>query len=131
MLECIPYYEPGDRITVEAREALIAKRFCKLAASGEKLNGKVLPAELADASADVLIGVVGFDQPDVGSTTVAYSMGVGYYVPITASVALAPGDLVSVAADGKAGKAADATTAVGRCFNTAAVDADAFVRLSI
>jgi len=131
MLECIPYYEPGDRITVEAKAPLIAKRFVKLAAAGAKANGKVLPAEPATAGTDALLGVVGFDQPTIGQTTVVYSIGVGYYVPVTAGAALSPGAWVGVGADGKAAVAADRASAVGRCFNTAAVDEDAFVRLSV
>lgn len=131
MLECIPYYEPGDRITVEARAPLTAKRIVKLDAGGAKVNGRVLPAVHAGAPADILIGVVGFDQPTVGMTTVVYSIGVGYYVPLTSGGAIAVGDYVTVGAGGKivTGTRADG---IGRAFTQAtAADQDVFVRLSV
>jgi len=132
MLECIPYYEPGERITVEATEALIAKRLVKLAGAVGKENGKVLPAAYATAPADIILGVVGFDQPDIGYTTVVYSVEAGYYLPLTSGGAIALGAWVTAGAGGKAVSTATKDDAIGRALSIATgADQDVVVRLAV
>jgi hypothetical protein len=132
MNECIPYYEPGGRLTVEAKVPLLAKRILKLGAAGAKVNGKVLPADLATAPADIILGVCGFDQPDVGYTTVAYSVGVGYVVPLTSGGAISVGAWVTAGAGGKAVTTATQADAIGRALSaTTGADQDVVVRLSV
>jgi len=132
MLECIPYYEPGDRLTVEATEILYAKRIVKLAGATGKQNGKVLPAALSTGPTDIILGVVGFDQPDVGYTTVVYSIGVGYVVPLQSGGAIALGAFVTSGAGGKAVSTATKADAIGRALSIAtAADQDVVVRLSV
>jgi hypothetical protein len=130
--ECIPYYEPGERITVLASTALIAKRLLKLSAAGAKVNGKVLPADHATAPADIILGVCGFDQPDVGYTSVCYAVGNGYVVPLTSGGAIAVGAWVTAGAGGKAVSTATQADAIGRALSVAtAADQDVVVRLSV
>src|SRR6185295_10390975 len=99
--ECIPQYEPGERITGRAFGAPVrAGRLVRLAAGGGgKLNGQVVNITEAAAPADPVIGVAGVD---IG---VFYALGQGFVVPMVAQAAVAVGARVDA---GTAGRVATA-----------------------
>ena len=132
---CVPYYEPSSRITGRAvGSAVIGKRFVSVASKKDPgsreldpgaTGGNVLIAPAASADTKTL-GVAEHDA-DIGKTT-AVLCG-GFTVPVTAEVALVPGDLIAAGAGGKAAVAADLATAKGISLSDAAADQDAIVKL--
>jgi hypothetical protein len=132
---CVPYYEPSSRITGRAfGAAVIGKRFVSVAAKKDPgsreldpgaTGGNVLIAPSVAFDAKTL-GVAEHDA-DVGKTT-AVLCG-GFTVPVTAAVAIAAGDLIAPEAGGKAGVAADITSARGISLSDAVADGDAIVKL--
>jgi hypothetical protein len=131
---CIPFYEPSSRITGRADVAVIGKRFVKVNAKKDPGSRELDPAAtggnvriaLAGAADPATLGVAEHDA-DVGKTT-AVLCG-GFTVPITASVAIAAGNLIGPGAGGKADVAADLTSAKGIALADAAADEDAVVKL--
>lgn len=132
---CVPYYEPSSRITGRAfGAAVIGKRFVSVASKKDPGSRELDPGATGgniliapSAAADVkTLGVAEHDAA-IGKTTTVLSGG--FTVPITASVALVPGDLVNAGAGGKAAKAADLATAKGISLSDAAADQDAIVKL--
>jgi hypothetical protein len=132
---CVPYYEPGDRVTGRAFGApVVGKRFVSVAGKKDPgstgldpgaTGGNVLIAPSAAAD-DTTIGVAEHDA-DIGKTT-AVLMG-DFIVPVTAGVAIVAGNLINSGAGGKAAVAADLAHAKGIALTDAAVDADCVVKL--
>lgn len=132
---CVPYYEPSSRITGRAfGAAVIGKRFVSVASKKDPgsreldpgaTGGNVLIAPSAAADTKTL-GVAEHDA-EIGKTT-AVLCG-GFTVPVTAEVALTPGDLIAAGTGGKAAVAADLATAKGISLSDAAADQDAIVKL--
>jgi Uncharacterized conserved protein (DUF2190) len=113
--ECIPYYEPGTRITGNAKEAVTGKRFVKIAAktqSGPELSstaeGSNIQIEHASAGAQAF-GVSSHDAAKNEKVTIL--RGGAMVVPVFASVAMSAGEEVGVGADGKAVKAVKSSEA--------------------
>lgn len=132
---CVPYYEPGSRVTGRAfGAAVIGKRFVKVAGKKDPgsrgldpgaTGGNILiaPAAAADAAT---FGIAEHDAA-VGKTTTV--LRGGFVVPVTAGVAITAGNLINSGAAGKAAVAADLTTAKGIALSDAAVDEDCVVAL--
>jgi len=127
--ECIPFYEPGERITVRAAGAAVnAGRFLKLSGTA-KANGKVIDVVHAAAAADAIIGVAGVDIA-AGATGVMYAVGDCYVVPMTAGAAVALGQSVTSGAAGKAVPTGAGEASKGRAWTVAgAADVDVMVQL--
>lgn len=102
--DCIPFYEPGKRITAKASAALTSKRLVAISAtrtSGPALNtsseGGTLIVGVCAASAWAF-GVAGYDCPSGGDLVIL--RGSGFVVPITANGAIASGAAVECGASG-------------------------------
>lgn len=106
--ECIPYYEPGSRITALTTEAISGKRFVKV--SADKLVGSAALSTTADGGnikvsmADAGETPIGVSSYDAASGALVGVLGVGHVVPIKAGEAIAAGDLLVAGADGVAMK---------------------------
>lgn len=119
--ECIPFYEPGKRITFEATAAVTGKRF--LGVSGARASGENVQAAHAGAG-DPSIGVASFDVA-LGDLGTAISGGV---VPVTAGATVTAGEEVEADANGKAIPLASGK-ALGLALDDAALNADAQIKL--
>lgn len=131
--ECIPFYEPGARITVDASAAITGKRFVKISGdreAGPALNTNTTGGNLRAAPAGAgerIFGVASHDAAQEGKVTVL----TGGIVPVTASGAIAAGAEVKVGAAGVAvtsGSTAG-TVVVGMCVSAAADGEDAQILL--
>lgn len=130
--ECIPFYEPGSRITGHASATIIGKRFLDisgniqsgpgLSATSEGGNLQVAPC----AAGAKAFGVSGYDAAT--GTKVPVLNGPGMVVPVTAGANIAFGAEVEVGTAGQAITLA-AGKAVGKCLTAATSGADAMVRL--
>lgn len=130
--DCVPYYEPGGRITAHAAAALTGKRFVRISAnrqSGPGLSatgdGGNLVVNTPTAGARVF-GVTAHDA--ASGSKVAIIRGPGFVVPVTAAATIAAFDEVEVNAAGQVIPKA-AGVAVGFAVNGAANGADAEIAL--
>jgi hypothetical protein len=120
--ECIPFYEPGQRVTGRAKAAIIGKRFVNI--SGDREDGLIGIA--AATAAGKAFGVSSHDAADGDNVTV---IGPGAIVPVTATAAtIAAGVEVEVATGGKC-VAFSAGVKVGVCVTACAANADAQIRI--
>jgi hypothetical protein len=136
MLECIPYYEPGGRITAHADVALTGKRF--VAISATKQPGATLTTSGVDqtsggnirvgnpAAGARTLGVASHDAP-VGSKVTVISTP-GTVVPVTTVAALLANVEVETDAAGRA-VALGAGRARGVTLADAPAGGDAMVKL--
>lgn len=130
--ECMPYYEPGSRITGHASANITGKRF--VAISGNIQSGPGLSAtseggnlQVAHAAAGAkAFGVSGYDVPS--GSKIPILNGPGMVVPVTAGANIAAGAEVEVGSAGQAITLASGK-AVGMCLTAATSGADAMVRL--
>lgn len=120
---CIPFYEPGGRITGFATAAVTGKRFVGVSA-GLSTDGNISVAHAA--AAGVSIGVAAYDAP--ANARVPVLNGPGFVVPVEAGGAITAGDRVQVGANGTAVTLA-AGIPVGVAVNGAASGEDARIRL--
>jgi predicted RecA/RadA family phage recombinase len=120
--ECIPFYEPGQRITGRAKAAIVGKRLVDI--SGNREDGLIGIAHAT--AAGKAFGVASHSAADGENVTV---IGSGAVVPVTATAAaIDAGDEVEVGADGKV-LALASGVAVGVCVNGALANADAEIKL--
>lgn len=119
--ECIPLFEPGDRLTADASSAITGKRFCMISANVEggpglstNVTGNNLRAAHASAGA-LALGVASHDCAQDDKVTLI----TGGVVPVTADGAISAGNEVEV---GTAGKA-KAKTAGGQSVGIAVANA--------
>lgn len=122
--ECIPFYEPGARITADASAAITGCRFVKVSGdreAGPNLNTNTTGGNIRCAHAGAgerILGVASHDVAQEGKVTVL----TGGVVPVLASGAIAAGAEVKVGANGVAvtsGTTAG-TVVVGMCMSAAA-----------
>ena len=132
---CIPYYEPGARITAHCEAAVTGKRFVAPSdpiQSGPELNtsvdGSNIVVSHAGAGARAL-GVAAYDQAIGGKVPVL--CGPGMVVPVTAEAGITAGAQVQVGVNGQAVTwgATIATQPVGLCLDTVLTGEDAPIRL--
>lgn len=147
--ECIPYYEPGDDIpcSVLAGKTVIGKRFVVVAADiqggpleglSTDVEGHNIQIENAPAKTFAPLGVASYNAAAKKKVTVKAAPNI---LPVTSSEAIAFGEMVGCAAEGKACKVVKATEAeakegkvwqvppVGLCVGTTANGADCPVKL--
>lgn len=122
--DCIPFEEPGARITGHASAAVTGKRFLKVSGNRETTDNNVRVAH-ADAAGRI-IGVAGFDAAINKKVTVI--RGAGMIVPVTADGAIAAFAEVEVGANGKA-KTIGGGIPVGVCMTAVIDGADAQISL--
>ena len=129
--ECIPYYEPGTRITGHARAAVVGKTVATISADTQSGPGLSTTAEGGNIVVDTAaarakgVGVFSHDAAKDEKVTVLCSPMV---VPITASGAITAGDEVQVGAAGSVVTYSDGAK-IGRALATAADKEDAMVKL--
>lgn len=143
--ECIPYYEPGTRITGHCEKAVTGKRFVDISddiQSGPGLSataeGGNIVIELATAKA---LGVASHDAGEGEKVTIIRGPTV---VPVTAKEAISAGEEVGVGEKGQAVKAVASSgkeieegkpdfkvAPVGRCLADVAEGKDAMVALYV
>lgn len=128
--ECIPFYEPGARLTASCEAAVTGKRLVDISdpiQSGPGLSstseGGNLVVSHATAAGKVL-GVASHDAA-IGAKVTVICEGV---VPIKAGGNIATGAEVEVGTNGQA-VTLDSGKAVGRCLSAATSGADAMIRL--
>lgn len=132
--ECIPFYEPGTRLTGHATVALTGKRLVQVSADipGGPTGSETIRVGVP-ARGGPCVGVAAYDA--VLNEKVPLLNGPGMVVPIRAAVAVAAGQRVMATADGSVepfdtGAAGVAgAVAVGIALSGAAVGADAMIRL--
>lgn len=117
--ECIPKYEPGQRITGKATAAITGKRL--VAISGDltpegniQVAHAVVNALTADTGA--AIGVASHDCANGDLVTI---IGAGAVVPVDPNVDITAGQKLAAAAAGKVAPAADTDTVIGTAFSSA------------
>lgn len=120
--ECIPYYEPGGRITAKAEAALTGKRFVDISDPLSTDGNIVVSPATAKGMA---LGVASHDAAEKGRVTVLVG---NFVVPVTASGTIEAGEEVQVATGGKAVKFSDGR-AVGRALAKATDGTDCKVLL--
>lgn len=120
--ECIPFYEPGQRVTGRAKSDVTGKRLVDV--SGNREDGLI---GIAHATAGAkCFGVASHDALDGENVTV---IGSGAIVPVTAGNAtISAGAEVEVISGGKC-QAKASGVAVGICVNGCSANADAQVKL--
>lgn len=127
MRDCIPFYEPGHRITGRAEGTIEGKRFVVQQAAWVPGGGNNIDFQRAGAgvAAD---GVNVWDVTDEATMSVI-SAGGGGIVPVTSGAAITFGQEVEVDASGRAIPLATGE-AVGKAYSTVgAADLDVAVRL--
>lgn len=130
--ECMPYFEPGSRISARCSAAVTGKRF--VAISGNIQSGPGLSStseggnlQVAHAGAGTkAFGVAGYDG--ASGELIPVLNGPGMVVPVTAGANIAAGAEVEVGSNGQAITLASGK-AVGMCLTAATNGADAMVRL--
>lgn len=120
--ECIPYYEPGSRITFKASAAITGKRFIDISATLSSDGNLTCAPATAEGKA---LGVSSFDVASEHRGTMLLAPMV---VPITAAEGITAGEEVQVATGGKAAKLASGK-AVGRALATVTTGNDCKVLL--
>jgi len=117
-----PLFTNPDHVTGKVTGAgVLGKRFVKYAAGGTMSLLNIAPAEAGDTPA----GVAAHD----GAVGEVIHLITHDHIPVVAAVDLAVGDLVKVAADGKATKAEAADRPVGIVAVAGATGADAAIFL--
>jgi predicted RecA/RadA family phage recombinase len=133
--ECIPYYEPSDRITAHCEANVTGKCLVDISdpvqagGIGQGLGGgtPVTGGNIVvspTAAGGMTIGVAGHDQV-AGKKVPVIQEGI---VPVTAGAAITAGQEVEATATGKV-IPQDTGRAVGRAYGSAANNADCPVRL--
>lgn len=128
--ECIPYYEPGQRITGHATDDIVGKTFVDISAdiqSGPGLSATAEGGNIRIATADEegpALGVASHDTAEGGKVTVI----LGGVVPVTAGASIDAGEEVEVGDDGEA-VPFDEGRIVGRALADAASGEDAMILL--
>jgi hypothetical protein len=132
--ECIPYKEPGSKITCKATAPVVGKRFVKVTGNRTGGGGGGLSADLVNVyqasncttAGEVAIGVSAYDAANGALFKVHTEPGI--IVPVTAGAALTAGTEVQTDATGQA---VPFTTGIklGYVMNGAASGADAEIRL--
>lgn len=134
---CMPYYEPGSRVTGRADGgALVGKTFVTIAANKDPGsreldagatggNVRVRTALAADATAGKVFGVA---EHDTAQNDVTAVLRGGFVIPVTAGAVLAAGDLVTAGANGRA-VGAGTNRPAGMALAAAAVGQDAIVAM--
>jgi hypothetical protein len=139
--DCIPIFEPGDRVTCHATAALTGKRFCDISGDAQAGFGlKGLVADPLSAGVKGLInvgapsaagkgfGVAAWDVASGGDVTVI--RGRGMIVPVTASNAtITAGQEVEIADTTGRVKTLAAGVAVGRAVASCLANADVAISL--
>lgn len=138
--DCIPIFEPGDRLTVHANVALTGKRFCDVVAdaqSGFGLKGLAadpLAAGIAGnivaglcAAAGKALGVVAWDAA-IG-TKVTVLTAPGMIVPVKSNGAITAGQEVEIATTAGDVKTLASGIAVGRAMASCSSGADCAIEL--
>ena len=129
---CMPYYEPGARLTADATAAVTGKRFVVISAdrlSGPGLNNATDGGNIRVAPAGAGVRALGVAEYDAGTgTKVGVIATPGTVVPVTAGGAIAAGAEVQCDATGQAITLA-AGKALGLCLSAAAGGADAQIKL--
>lgn len=122
--DAVPYFDPADVTTALAEAAVTGKRF--VAISGPRVDGLVQVSPTAN-----LGPAYGVAMRDAGAGAKVGVAHVGVW-PVTASGAIAAGDLIAADAVGRAKTAAGAGTVIlGVALDDAADGADVPVRLSV
>lgn len=121
--ECIPFYEPGRRITGHATAAVTGKRFVMI--SGNRQADGSISVSHATAATKAF-GVAVYDAA-LGEK-VGVVRGSGFIVPITAAANLTANQRVEVGANGQAAVLA-AGVAVGTVVTGATSGNDAQIAL--
>lgn len=94
--DCIPYFEPGDRITGTPTASVSGKRFVAISGN-QQADGTYSVAP--PAAGGRVLGVAAWDAPIGGKVTII--KGSGYIVPVvTGAAGLAAGAEVQVDATG-------------------------------
>ncbi len=121
--ECIPFYEPGQRITAQATAGVTGKRFVNVSAN-RQTDGSISVAHATAAGA--VFGVSTYDA------ATGEKLGVirGGVVPVTAGGTIAAGARVEVGTNGQAVTLASGI-AVGTCVNGATNGNDAQIALNL
>jgi len=131
--ECIPYYEPGSRITAHCEAAVTGKRLVDISdpvqagGAGQGLSTSIAGGNIVVSpatAAGLCIGVASHDAAAGKKVTVI--LNAGAVVPVTALGAITAGDEVEIGAGGKVATQ-NAGRAVGRAFSSAADGADCAV----
>lgn len=137
--QCIPYMEPGNRVTCHAAAAITGKCFVEITAdaqagyglkglAGDPLAAGVasLPVVGAAVAAARNFGVAERDAPSGGEVEVFRKM----IVPVTASnAAITAGQEVEVADTAGHVKTLSAGVAVGKAMSSCAANGDCLVAL--
>ncbi len=133
--ECIPFYEPGSRVTGHCEAAVTGKRFVDIsddrqgpvagAGLGTNTDGGNIVVSHASAGGNA-IGVSSHDAAIAKKVTI---LGAGFIVPVTADGAINSGDEVMVGATGKAKAWATGNRVVGRAWDDAADGAPAMIQV--
>lgn len=122
--ECIPYYEPGDRVTGQVVTAQVTgKRFVKLAAS--KASGSNVQIAPVTVGATKPFGVAAADCA-VGDTVVCY-LG-NFTVPVTAGGTITNGQELEIDSVGRVVTLASGRP-VGFALSDATIGNDCIVHL--
>lgn len=95
--ECIPFYEPGRRVTCHATAGVTGKRFVGISGN-RQTDGSVSVAHATAAGA--AFGVAAYDAAT--GEKVGVLRGSGFVVPVTAAATLTAGQRVEVGANGQA-----------------------------
>lgn len=122
--ECIPYHEPGQRLTGTPTTAVVGKRFVAISGNQQADGTWSIAPSAAGGRA---LGVASYDGA-VGAK-VPVVAGAGYIVPVTAGAALTAGQEVEADATARA-----IPLAAGRALGVvmtaqATVNSDAKIRL--
>lgn len=95
--ECLPYYEPGKRITCHATAGITGKRFVMV--SGNRQSDGSISVSHATAALKVF-GVSAYDA--ASGKKVGVLRGSGFIVPVTAGGTIAANAEVEVGTNGQA-----------------------------
>ena len=133
MADCIPFYEPGGRLTAVTSGAVTGGRFVAL--SGDRqaavtLNTSVTGGNYTVAHATTGVWALGVAERDAASgAKVTIIDAEGTVVPMLASSAMDEGAPVAAGANGTARVAIAGDVVLGRCMTTVADTGTAEVRL--
>jgi hypothetical protein len=138
--DCIPIFEPGDRVTVHANVALTGKRFCDIVAdaqAGFGLKGLAPDPLAANIGSDIVcglptaagkgFGVVAWDVAAGGKVTVL--RGAKMIVPIKSNGAITAGQEVEIATTAGDVKTLVSGVPVGRAVASCSSGADCAISL--
>ena len=117
--ECIPFFEPGQRLTGQAAAAIVGKRFVKI--NGNRLADGSFPIVHAGAG-DPAFGVSGWSAAIGGKVNIIRVPGI--IVPILCPGALAAGVEVASDAEGRAVAAVAGNRVLGRTVNAVGAGED-------